>query len=144
MGEWHGTMCVSPFYYFIFSWSPCGLWRCLPVRTFSCYYNYRMYTERRAASENCIVDNAHCIVFTFWEKCWHNALQEKHQFACIQKFTFNKIWSVRSPQRSNDFSTCLYSIHVELNARSNYIYGLYALGFISKLRAIKIIKEQIQ
>ena len=26
---------------------------------------YRLYTERRAASENCRIDNAHCIVFSF-------------------------------------------------------------------------------
>ena len=26
---------------------------------------YRLYTERRAASENCIIDHAHCIVFSF-------------------------------------------------------------------------------
>ena len=26
---------------------------------------YRLYTERRAASENCILDNVHCIVLSF-------------------------------------------------------------------------------
>ena len=27
--------------------------------------NYSTYTERRSASENCIIDNTHCIVFSF-------------------------------------------------------------------------------
>ena len=26
---------------------------------------YSMYTERRSVSENCIIDNTHCIVFSF-------------------------------------------------------------------------------
>ena len=26
---------------------------------------YSAYTERRSTSENCIIDNAHCIVFSF-------------------------------------------------------------------------------
>ena len=30
------------------------------------YYIYRLYSERRAASENCIIDNAHSIVFGFY------------------------------------------------------------------------------
>ena len=27
--------------------------------------HYSSYTERRSASENCIIDNTHCIVFSF-------------------------------------------------------------------------------
>ena len=39
--------------------------------------SYRLYTERRAASDNSIIDNAHCIVTLT---------------ACNQKFTFNNIY----------------------------------------------------
>ena len=51
---------------------------------------------------------------------------------------------MRSPERLNDLSTLLYSAHVQLIARGNNINWLYALGFMSRLRVIKIIKEQIQ
>ena len=27
--------------------------------------SYRLYTEKTSASENCVIDNVHCIVFSF-------------------------------------------------------------------------------
>ena len=42
---------------------------------------------------------------------------------------------MRSPQRLNDVSTFPHG---------NYFKELYALGFLSRLRAITMIKEQIQ
>ena len=42
---------------------------------------YSTYTEKRLASETCIIDNRHCIVFSFKEtseKCIYHTLKNKN------------------------------------------------------------------
>ena len=42
----------------------------LPVKQF--FVIKRLYIERRSTSENCIIDNEHCIVFSFSKEPWEN------------------------------------------------------------------------
>ena len=44
---------------------------------FQCPCQAILYTERRSASENCIIDNMHCIVKKH-KKCSYNVLHKKH------------------------------------------------------------------